>query len=52
MVSTISRDAQGLSGRERVRWIERNYATQMGQKVARDRGKDFVNGGLMEWVVG
>lgn len=50
MVSVIIRDAHGSSGRERVRWIEQNYATQMDQKVAGDRGKHFFNGGLMDWV--
>ena len=50
MVSVISRDAHGSSGQERVRWIEQKYATQMDRKVARDRGKDSFNGGLMEWV--
>lgn len=52
MVSVISRDAHGSSGRERVRWIERNYATQMDQKAVRERGKDVFNGGLMEWAHG
>jgi len=33
-----------------VRSIERGYATQIDQKVARDRGQGFFNGGLMEWV--
>lgn len=46
----IFRDAHGSSGRERVRSIEPSYATQMDQKVARDRGEDFFNGALMSWV--
>ena len=48
----ISRDAHGSSGQERVRWIEQNYATQMDQKAARERGKAVFNGGLMEWADG
>lgn len=46
----ISRDAQGSSGRERARWIEPDYATQMEQKAASDRGNGFYNGGLMERI--
>ena len=35
-----------------MRWIEQNYATQMDQKAARERGKAVFNGGLMEWADG
>ena len=48
MVSTSFQPSVGSSGRERVRWIERNYATQNIHKAARAGEKEPGNGGLME----
>jgi hypothetical protein len=48
MVSTIFSLSVGSDGRERVRWIEQNYAIQNSQKATRNQGQVLCNGGLME----
>jgi hypothetical protein len=52
MVSTIFSLSVGSSGRERVRWIEQNYAIQNNRKATKNKGKVLYNGGLMEYGIG
>jgi hypothetical protein len=52
MVSTILQRPKGSSRRERVRWIERVYATQIDHKASRLVGEGSGNGGLMADVGG